>query len=583
MKKLCTGCSFMELLLIFVSVSSFGQSPPVLTAQSSVALGDTITYQITGAPPLEAYIVDLSKFGTSPGLYLPETSRLIPLNPPYALSHWRLHEVTPFFINHIGTTDAAGGATALFQVPPAPHLIGATISACFGSADPTSLDGLGSVSNAVQTSLYSQAQAQLVSSVSQFGITWTFSQPRQVGQFINGDYWVLGPVNIISISPPSSTSGGRTINGSMLNPMSGTENQGYDSSMGTEFNAGEYQASLNVALGVSVSSPLTLSGLAIKSLVSTISHPVAGDVPQTKTAAVLTVLDSAPPADAFRPPYAGMNKSVAYTYSQIDATLLQNLPPVASTPSMQSVSNMFERPWIDHIAGWKAIYQHPSDNMPHYGQYMADEISHAALMLHLDFPLAQKQELLTRFVQLGIDLKGVADSNGATAWTPNGGHASGRKWPILFSGMLLNDPAMIATTHTATSSVLFGEDGQTFIVQSGPGGINGGYGGYTSAHIGMPEWGMRHATEPIYDDVRWWVSGEWVAYRVCCTANSWVGIVLAAHITPGGKAAWNHTPLFQYQDRYMATQGGFYRSWSDFSEEMWDTYRALYGSVWPNP
>jgi hypothetical protein len=31
------------------------------------------------------------------------------------------------------------------------------------------------------------------SSIEQYGITWTFDKEYQCGQFVNGDYWVLGP------------------------------------------------------------------------------------------------------------------------------------------------------------------------------------------------------------------------------------------------------------------------------------------------------------------------------------------------------------------------------------------------------
>ena len=37
--------------------------------------------------------------------------------------------------------------------------------------------------------------------VSQGGITWTFSEPVPVGQFVNGDYYVVGPCTITAISP----------------------------------------------------------------------------------------------------------------------------------------------------------------------------------------------------------------------------------------------------------------------------------------------------------------------------------------------------------------------------------------------
>ncbi|HEC04213.1 MAG TPA: hypothetical protein ENI81_11825, partial [Phycisphaerales bacterium] len=70
------------------------------------------------------------------------------------------------------------------------------------------------------------------SEVSQFGITWTFDRDYVVGQFANGDYWVVGPVTIVGINPASVESAGRWINGSMINPSPRfVRKQGYDSAM----------------------------------------------------------------------------------------------------------------------------------------------------------------------------------------------------------------------------------------------------------------------------------------------------------------------------------------------------------------
>jgi hypothetical protein len=41
----------------------------------------------------------------------------------------------------------------------------------------------------------------LKESVSEYGITWTFEQPARIGQFINGDYYVVGPATIVKINP----------------------------------------------------------------------------------------------------------------------------------------------------------------------------------------------------------------------------------------------------------------------------------------------------------------------------------------------------------------------------------------------
>ena len=38
-------------------------------------------------------------------------------------------------------------------------------------------------------------------SVSQYGITWTFARPARVGQFINGDWYVVGPATVAALDP----------------------------------------------------------------------------------------------------------------------------------------------------------------------------------------------------------------------------------------------------------------------------------------------------------------------------------------------------------------------------------------------
>src|ERR1035437_9672400 len=51
--------------------------------------------------------------------------------------------------------------------------------------------------------------------ITQYGITWTFDKPILTGQFITGDWWVLGPVTIIKITPepgPVKTDDNKLIN-----------------------------------------------------------------------------------------------------------------------------------------------------------------------------------------------------------------------------------------------------------------------------------------------------------------------------------------------------------------------------------
>jgi len=59
------------------------------------------------------------------------------------------------------------------------------------------------------------AALPLQTSVTKDSITWTFDHPVPVGQFINGDYYVIGPVTVTAIDPPTTSL--PYINGSVLN------------------------------------------------------------------------------------------------------------------------------------------------------------------------------------------------------------------------------------------------------------------------------------------------------------------------------------------------------------------------------
>ena len=44
--------------------------------------------------------------------------------------------------------------------------------------------------------------------VDRHGITWTFDRPARCGRYVNGDWWVLGPISITSIKELRQRSGG---------------------------------------------------------------------------------------------------------------------------------------------------------------------------------------------------------------------------------------------------------------------------------------------------------------------------------------------------------------------------------------
>jgi len=437
--------------------------------------------------------------------------------------------------------------------------------------------------------------------ITQHGITWKFDTDVETGQFANGDYWVVGPVNITTITNSYHTYGftpASDQDGSMINPPT-TNKQGYEGALTT------YDSSLNVSHPggnpISATNPLALS--TNSSLISSVSwlYNSESDTepgcpsfnggthtprPTLRTAAVLTCLDSAPAAGSFRPPYCGNDKTIKFNKSDLDYASLKNLAPVASTLTLSDMERAVERLWIDHIYQYAGAYLHPSENMPEYGAELSKELGKVALMLHLDFNQLpgspSKETLLIRFVQIGIDFAGIADNGGS--WPSNGGHLMGRKWPILFAGIVLGDAHMGNVGHWTTA---FQEDYDTFYISQAEVDMTHSPAWnpdhrappmpYETEHIGMPEWGIRHRADPWADNLHWLAT-----YR---TMNNpaYVGFVLAAQIM-GQKTAWNHNALFDYVDR--ATANGFtaytpgtyhyshYVYGGVFVENMWTAYRS---------
>jgi len=413
-----------------------------------------------------------------------------------------------------------------------------------------------------------QVAADTTGQLSQFGITWTFAEPVAFGRFANGDYWVVGPVEITAINPPSTTVSGRTRNGSMINPGLGMT-QGYDSAMYGQYGP-NYSASLNVALGVSAGSPLTVQPGS--SLISSISIDTAGNRPQLRTAAVLTVLAAPAPAGSFRPPYFGADKTLRYNVSQLDFARLPKLAAVAGAPSLAAAAGRFQRPWLEHVLSWTGRYCHPSENMPDYGRDMALAIGDGMLSLLLDYPDEEKQTLLVRLVQYGIDLYAIASAGGV--WEDLGGHMHGRKLPILLAGLVLGDAGMSAIGTTMPQR--FQEDRQTWVVTQADVGRPLYHADgrpreeYIQADVGVPEWGEQHTRQPERD------GRNWSAYYRRIVGHSILAHVLAARIL-GLKDAWHWDPLFDYIDRYweiekdVSSSGG--GNITTFHKNMWLAYR----------
>ena len=421
--------------------------------------------------------------------------------------------------------------------------------------------------------------------VSQYGITWTFDKPVKSGQFITGDWWVVGPVTVTKVTPAPgigvSSGGTKTIygeaalsdntemrNGSMVANKCGYD-QGYDSRSGT------YNSALSKKF------PCTLE--VNQSLISTISNtsfPVdnfckkimwdreARGAYALKTAAVLTCLATEPPEDAFRPCYVGKDK-ILYREQDVKWELLPKLSPTGSVPSWEQYERYFQRPWLENLLEWGQQALNANENQPNYGREHARLVSTASVLLCLDVPKERKRKLAIGLIQYGIDISGCGKNGGNWNW--GGGHSSGRKWPVVFATLMLNDPKL----SEFPVSCVFHEDAQTYYGKSW----------FGATALWQMVW--HHHALGTYEDKRpeqitetWLKKSE--GYRVCCNAKGWVGTAFAARYMKGIKT-WGHDAFFDYMDRWM-NPVDLYKSarprpkdettsYEPFEKAMWDAYR----------
>jgi MYXO-CTERM domain-containing protein len=381
------------------------------------------------------------------------------------------------------------------------------------------------------------------SSITQYGVTFTFDASHRCGRFANGDYWVApatgsSQVVVTDISPPFTA--GR--NGWEVNPSS-PEANGFDDRI-----AG-YDAALVPALPYAASPD--------ESLVKTVSVPdgecrivISGNNYLTclLDAVVLTVL-AAPPegdgADLFRPPYFGAAKPL-YRVADLDTSLLPSLAAPAGAPSLDWVVGRYERVQLDHMSNWTGRAMHPFHNMPDYGADIGRDSGDAALRLLLDDPPAARQPALVAYVQAGIDLFHM--QLGGTLWNGGGGHGSGRKLPIALAGVLLHDDAMMAAVRDAVGT--YAEDLQV----------------YFGAGAGRALWGEECSEEQYWDvmetgtgnrscrDPYGWIDGgeePGGPYQACCTTAVWKGTALALHLVPELRCVWDNEIFVEYLDRWV--------------------------------
>lgn len=413
------------------------------------------------------------------------------------------------------------------------------------------------------------------------GITWTFDRDYPVGQYVNGDPWVVGPVTITAITPVPIE--GR--NGTMVNPQPGNT-QGFDADFNQAYNP--YVSALNVGKNL----PLTVA--VNSSVVSSITADASTQWDTIQMYAILTVVQNAPATNSFRPPAVGTgSRASLWNESQLDYTKLRTLPraPLTAAPAIADYVSWFSYPWFEIDSLWTGGYLRPSYMAKNgYGREIAFRTGYAALLLNLDYSNAEKRALLIGVVQVGIDNYGFITQGGS--WYNTGGHNIGRLSPLIIAAGVLNDVRLKNVITGAGNH--FSEIQSTFFVsQADVNRVHGvwsntlqrlaGTNGdpvfqYTAANIGMPEWGIGHTGNPELDN-NWWNA----QYRDVC-ACTFVGPTMTARVM-GLRSTVNWEPLFSYAERHLnyeqsAEYGGEFENLTPlFYRQYFNTYKdAVPGS-----
>jgi hypothetical protein len=447
-------------------------------------------------------------------------------------------------------------------------------------------------------------------SVSEYGITWQFDRPARVGQFVNGDWYVVGPATVMMINPKplygaeipqreldhmdqERPEGQRVRNGFMINPPARME-VAYDSGVRNWFDPSLVQklpATMNPGdcLVSTISMP---KGLILHAQLRNNIERGVDDSSPIRTAAALTCVGAPQPPDAFRPAFCGHNQ-IIYLARNLKRELLPTVSATRSLPSLNQFIRFTQRPWVGTCFFG---FEEPVENMPQYGREYGRVSGLAALLLCTDLKPEQKEPLLVNFVQIGIDLGGMVRA-GHAGWTGFGGHGSGRKLPVVFAGILLGDDEL-ANISQSFPKASFGEDEQTAygdcwtgakVVFAGHSGIDATTGRGRDRARTEP-WGPYEHTPPSQ-----WNAGQKTSesYRRCCTSIAWIAQALTVRLLHAEKF-WRHDAFLDYADRWMYENDSEFvktikastgleldhdwsrqgQCWDPFVNEMWAKHRT---------
>jgi hypothetical protein len=176
----------------------------------------------------------------------------------------------------------------------------------------------------------------------------------------------------------------------------------------------------------------------------------------------------------------------------------------------------------------------------------------------LNDPIQEKMPALINYVQAGIDYYGILKNGGSwgSAITGGGGHPHGRKLPIAFAAVMLNNQEMKDAVHNAGDNIFGENDGVKYSEKAGT---------VLYAEIECSElvyWkklanelgiGPAASGSKTCKDPYGYIDGGAIPgalYLGCCVSQNWKASSIAVRLIPELRAVWNDEEFHDFSDRY---------------------------------
>lgn len=344
-----------------------------------------------------------------------------------------------------------------------------------------------------------------------------------------------------------------------------------------------YTDSVNIDPGRTGTALTATPGVYVKAI-SKLSDLGWSARPALDALAIITIYaqGTAPATDALRPPFAGNGTEAQDVASNLDMSLLQNLPstgftdgvlPYATALAFAQAPLTFQYTYgvnsenVTPTSGASAFNVEPHYTVTPYKGTMMKALGDVMLMLHYDtWTTTQKRAIAAALVQKGIDVAARVLEGGV--FYANGGHSHGRKFLLAFAAEMLDSAALRAACGTTVGAAqtydgsfegmsVFGEDDQTFYVTqadidaSQPSTSNGRSIAYAQSQLGWPEWAGERRNDTGRNTLGNTASWPY-SYRDIATKGM-VNFALTASLIPGMRTTMGtlSDALFDWCDRYM--------------------------------